>query len=241
MCPIRSEFKFNPETGHIEQERNLCVVGCTNVAIGMIMSYYECPKTYGNSTLDWPSMKTWESYMPIPEGTSVPWLLRELGKSGNMNTDYGIHSSSTQTKRYYKRTFKTFEYHEPSDFSSFSTDELRKWIMKPKPVLVRGNNDDGEGHVWVIDGLHCDMWKYTNAIGDQVIYGDGLFFHVVWGWGGQCNGYFKHGSGFTEVSFKYTDPFDPQKLDWDMSEDYNSWYEKVKIYNLEFCGDFNPR
>ena len=70
-----------------------------------------------------------------------------------------------------------------------------------------------------------------------------MFFHIVWGWGGSCNGYFKHGSGFTQVNFKYGEKDnDPTKEQWDntIGTD-NDWYENIKIYKLQFCGDFNPR
>ena len=196
------------------------------------MSYYECPKTYGEYTFDWNQMKNAYSNTSIVNG-GVTRLLRELGKEGNLKINYGIESSGTDTKRYYKRTFKTFEYNAPGDFKTFSTSDLEYWIKKNKPVLVRGNYDNGNGHLWVVDGLYCDFWRYSNALGDVSYYGEGTFFHIVWGWGGICNGYFKHGSGFTQNSNKFTDEND---LNWNPN-----WESLVKIYKLEFCGDINPR
>ncbi len=215
----------------IQNNKNT-LVGCPAVAIGQVMSYYECPKTYGEYTFDWNQMKNAYSNTSIVNG-GVARLLRELGKEGNLKINYGIESSGTDTKRYYKRTFKTFEYNEPGDFKTFSTSDLEYWIKKNKPVLVRGNYDNGNRHLWVVDGLYCDFWRYSNALGDVSYYGEGTFFHIVWGWGGICNGYFKHGSGFTQNSNKFTDEND---LNWNPN-----WESLVKIYKLEFCGDINPR
>ncbi|MEE1021912.1 MAG: C10 family peptidase [Muribaculaceae bacterium] len=218
------------------------IVGCANIAMGQIMSFYECPKVYGTHVFNWEEMKSWlpeqktyfpVEYYPAPEH-GVARLLREIGTEGNMKTEYGVNSSSTNTKKYYKRTFKTFEYKEPGDFKTFSTETLSSYIERNKPVLVRGNYDNGDGHVWVIDGLYCDRFRYTNNLGALSYSGQGTFFHVVWGWGGACNGYFKHGSGFTQHSEDFRDENDPSN--WE-----DDWNDHVKIYKLEFCGDISPR
>lgn len=251
FCPM-DNWPEEWKNGHMIHPniRFQSIVGCTAVAVGQIMSYYECPKTYGQYTFDWSVMKAWlpvitswewPYYNPAPEG-GVARLLRELGKEGNLKVDYHWNGSGADLGKHYKRTFKTFEYNEPGDFKTFSTEDLRKLIYNKKPVLVKGKNDKGEGHAWVVDGLYCDSWKHEGPLGTYY-YGDGLFFHIVWGWGGSCNGYFKHGSGFTQVNFKYGEKNnDPTKEQWDntIGTD-NDWYENIKIYKLQFCGDFNPR
>lgn len=255
FCPTRMVKHEDPYTGTIGIINKPCLVECCNIAVGQIMSFYECPKTYGEYTFNWAEMKQWQpvknfglplKYEPAPEG-GVARLLRELGKEGNMKTDYGLESSGTKIKKYYKRTFKTFEYKEPGDFKTFSTDDLFYWVYrKEKPVLVIGRNDAGIGHAWVVDGMLCDMWRYSNNLGDVSYSGEGYFFHVVWGWGGDCNGYFKHGSGFTQVTFKFREEGDPVEYIWKNRHDQYAgtsydWYEMVKIYSLGFCGDINPR
>lgn len=243
FCPLIKKFRLNPSTGAVEWYEERSIAGCAPVAIAQLMTFYECPKQYGNYTLNWDEMKTWMPGQYSIYGVSengAARLIREIGKEGNMNTNYGTTGSSSPLKNY-KRTFKTFEYNEPEDFKTFSTDNLFDYVyFKSKPVLAYGENDNGGSHLWVIDGMWCDKWKYVGSIG-TTYYGEGYFFHVVWGWDGECNGYFKHGSAFIHSDIKY-DPSDPNKYEWEYysGTDYD-WEERVKLYRMKFCGNITPR
>ncbi len=94
FCPIKTIKIVDTNTGTIGLMSKLCLVGCSNVAVGQIMSFYECPKTYGKYTFNWDEMKQWKpiynpelplEYESAPE-SGVARLLRELGKEGNLNT-----------------------------------------------------------------------------------------------------------------------------------------------------------
>lgn len=194
----------------------------------MIMSYYKCPTKYGDYIFNWNAMNEWRYYMPIPEEGSVPRLLRELGKEGNLKTNYGITGSSTPIEKYYKRTFVTFEYQNPGDFKSCSATDLDYWLKRNKPILAYNSE-----HAWVIDGLLYDCKRYSNI--DGITYGgEGFFFHNIWGWNGNCNGYYKYDGVFNAVREN------EDKGIYDNNfVDQNSFIKKYK--DIKFCGDFNPR
>lgn len=212
----------------------LPAAGYAAIAIGQIMSYYETPKTYGQYSFDWEAINS-AIYIGSIKNSGIPRLLAELGSKSNLNIDYSIDFSPCDIKAKYIRTFRAFGYNTPADFDNFSTEELERWIKREKPVLVRGTNDiTGREHAWVIDGLHCDSWLYTDALGTYSISGEGLFFHCVWGWGGEANGYFKHQSGFTKRWDRFNDENDLDQ--WD-----SNWDNMVKIYKLGFCGNISPK
>lgn len=52
-------------------------------------------------------------------------------------------------------------------------DSLKKELDARRPVLYSGSGDEG-GHFFVIDGYNANS-----------------YFHINWGWGGFCDGYFK--------------------------------------------------
>lgn len=220
------------------KDNKRCLAGCAPVAIAQLMTFYECPRQYGIYTFDWNQMKTWTTNDYYFNGVSengAARLIREIGTEGNMGTKYGLDGSGSPLKNY-KRTFKTFEYKEPEDFKTFSTDNLFDYVyFKNKPVLVYGESDHESAHLWVVDGMWCDQWKFVGELGTQY-YGEGYFFHVVWGWGGDCNGYFKHGSSFIHSDIKY-DPSDPDKIEWETK----NWEDQVKLYRMKFCGNISPR
>ena len=205
------------------------LVGCTNVAAGQIMAFYEHPTVYSIYQFDWYSMKEWIPQGYIPEN-GVPRLLSELGKEGNFNTSYGIDASGSNTKQYYKRTFRNFGYKTPGDFKSFSETSVDSYLKKNKPVFLRGTHyttlSDG-GHAWVCDGVYYDYWKGEDIFGEMGFYGQGYFFHMVWGWGGSSNGYYKYGvtslSGYSQYS--------------STNDNVSS---SVPVKNIEYCGDFTP-
>lgn len=231
------QYPFNIFCYTVNGEEAL--VGCTAVAIGQVMSYYEHPQHYGQYSFDCDQIKSIKSngfYDIVFEfnvrSSGLARLLRELGNSDNLNMDYGTEASGAKILTTHKRTFKSFGYKEPENFKSFSPNEIEKWLSKSKPVLIVGTNQDYVGHAWVIDGLYCDWFQHT-GIDNQVDYfGEGTLFHMVWGWGGNCNGYFKYGPTL-QVCNKFKDESDPQS--WD--SDWDSW---IKYYNLQYCGNIEP-
>lgn len=173
-------------------------VGCTAVAVGMIMSYYEHPTSYAGYTFDWDAMNSGQNYENIAR------LLRLLGDNNNLQMDYGAiadrEGSSAYPSRYYP-TFKNMNYSNHNQLQTFSEEDVCELLdnsqenplFRTGPVLVRGNGydevkDEYFGHGWVVDG-YVQYETMSPIVGQGYILED-ILFHCVWGWGGACNGYF---------------------------------------------------
>ena len=224
-----------------------CHAGCVPVATAIIMSYYEWPNSYGNNVYDWQAMKNATLANGQIIATYIPNLIRHLGAGNNYDTNYNsvndkgeIIGSSSDTKAHYKRTFRHFGYQEPKDFKDFDNNALQAFLKDSHgPVLVRGNRDK-DGHAWVIDGYYLDSHVGTAYVGGRG--GDGLMFHVIWGWGGNRNGYFKFG-GSIESVYKYNDSND----DWRWKhyylydkEAYKEYLAFIQFKKMEYVGGFVP-
>lgn len=219
-----------------------CHAGCVPVATAIIMSYYEWPNSYGNNVYDWQAMKNATLANGQIIATYIPNLIRHLGAGNNYDTSYNIgkDGSSSDTKAHYKRTFRHFGYQEPKDFKDFDNNALQAFLKDSHgPVLVRGNGNK-DGHAWVIDGYYLDSHVGTAYVGGRG--GDGLMFHVIWGWGEGKNGYFKFG-GSVEAVYKYNESYD----DWLWKhlylydkQAYKEYLEEVQFKKMEYVGGFVP-
>ena len=62
--------------------------------------------------------------------------------------------------------------------------------------------------------------------------GEGVLFHIIWGWGGSANGFFRFNNGFEHLK-QFYDENDPA---W---QEY--WADRLTPYfNIKYCGDFEP-
>lgn len=170
-----------------------CVTGCIATALAQVLNYHKWPehveglsayttKTRSINVTELPATtfawnKMLDSYSassPQDTKTEVAKLLRYCGQASHM--DYGPSSGS-----YYQvDMFKNYLQYDDAtrsvsrkDYTATAWDNLiYAELQARRPVLYAGSNNGG-GHAWVVDGYD----------------GNGLF-HVNWGWGGYCNGYF---------------------------------------------------
>lgn len=215
-------------------EMNNTPVGCAALACAQIMSFFKWPTNYYQFTFDWNQMEVLTTTIDgTPVYSGIPRLLYELGTSKNLDVTYTQDGSAANIKKHGKRTFEHFGYNTSGKFKSYSEYDLSNhFIFNRTPMIVRGTNN-GEGHDWVCDGLYCDLWKTKWSDTEYQYYGEGYFFHMVWGWGGSGNGYFKYGTSFT-VNHKYKEPDDCKEIWWD-----SKLYNDVGCKDLEFWGGFS--
>ena len=176
-----------------------CKTGCVATAMSQVMYYYKYPRqgtgshTYSDvkgcketltadfsaHTYEWDYML--DSYEGINyserQAQAVALLSSDCGISVEMQ--YGVESSGAESIRQPYALFNYFGY-DPGmrtvyrDF--YSRSELhaiiRNELAEHRPVLCSAH-DTGGGHAFVIDG-------YDNQ---------GLY-HINWGWGGWCDGYY---------------------------------------------------
>lgn len=174
--------------------------GCVATAMAQVMYYWKWPKdptpeipgyttnwnstttTYDalpSTTFDWDNMlDTYDSSSPTVAKKAVANLMHYVGKSIYMG--YGPSSGAasgncaTALRNYYG--YDKNLYHTSHDEYTYTEweDLIYNELANSRPVLMAGDNSDlTGGHEWVCDGYD----------------GNGLF-HMNWGWGGLCDGYF---------------------------------------------------
>lgn len=205
------------------------LAGCAPVALGILMSAYEVPKSYKGHTYNWNIMKgNWSDQAVRLYGTAR--LIADLGSSDNLHTKYGTRNSPSDTKKYYKQTFQNFGYNTPSDFQEYSNYFVCNTIKTTnKPVLLRGKNTySGSGHIWVCDGYYNQrIESYWGTIGA------GYLLHMVWGWGKRGNGYFKVSNKISYYPGYY------------LTDEENAWNEdylnNTQYIEMEYLGGITPK
>lgn len=177
------------------------VTGCLATAMAQIMYYHKYPAagtgsirysdSYGNSysmtfgAFDWANMIDTYSYngstpnFTAAQGNAVAFLMKSCGYASKMT--YSISGSGATTPNGVT-ALKTYFGYNPNlyaaDRTYYGIDDWNELIYNNLrdcgPVLYTGANFDGsEGHAFVCDGYSSDG-----------------FFHINWGWGGMCDGYF---------------------------------------------------
>lgn len=176
--------------------------GCTITALAIVMRYHQWPEkgvgtlpgyqtyTYNvtvpdlplGHTYDWENMLLEYPYSGYSqaEANAVATLMRDCGIM--VQADYGpVGSFGTAASTYYipdgLKTYMGYDkrtrgisrnYYTTSEWNSLMQAELDS----NRPVIYSGFNEEA-GHAFVLDG-----------------YTDQNYYHVNWGWGGYCDGYF---------------------------------------------------
>lgn len=184
-----------------------CVTGCACTSLCQVMYYWKYPtaatptipsyttETYQISvpelpsiTFDWANMKDcyYLNYSPnytTVQANAVAWLMRYVGQAEEM--DYSPYGSGAYDSDIL-RAAKLFGYNRHADLIyEWGWDEdLWTGIISSelyyyhRPVIYGANDDNSNlGHSFVIDGYKTDN-EYN------------VSYHINWGWGGACNGYF---------------------------------------------------
>jgi len=174
-----------------------CVTGCVSTAFAQVLKYYGHPKSaegkyttvsgiYSYSTqlgtYNWDKMtNTYPSENADSLAAySVATIMRDLGYT--FKASYGKNSTSTSVYDALSPMVKAWDYDQSiyyanrKYYSDESWDELIYHELESKrPVVMTAESKDGSnGHAFIIDG-------YDKKLG---------LYHVNWGWGGYCDGYF---------------------------------------------------
>ena len=176
-----------------------CYTGCTATAFAQVMYYYRWPEgattsvpgysddglnysTLPSTTFDWSLMKN--SYGDSDSGTSsgnaVAKLMHYVGKGALMHYTGGGSGAAfvnaiNALKNYFGYPQDIYEIYKDNYSSSDWINAVYSELYYGRPVLIEGYSDVnwGGGHAFVCDG-----------------YRDDGCFHINWGWGGWCDGYF---------------------------------------------------
>jgi hypothetical protein len=185
LCPI------DPES----DERSLS--GCVATAMGIVMKYHQWPEqgsgryTYTTATHKIPLSVTFNvpyKWGNMPDVYTRSWnesqrnevatLIYHCGVASEM--DYTSEGSGTTEWDATHAMIKNFGYdpgmhmvYKPLYTNNEWNDLLQNELNQDRPILYGGVTKDDEGHLFILDG-----------------YDSRNFFHVNWGWGGYCNGYY---------------------------------------------------
>jgi hypothetical protein len=189
-----------------EPYNNLCpgasMTGCVATTMAQIMKYWEWPYkgvgshsydhatygqisvNFGNTTYDWDNMVEEVLYdSPEVQQTAVAKLMYHCGVSVDM--DYSPESSAAFSEDVLAALYTYFDYNMSdiqwkvaSDYGTEAWMALVKAELDGgRPMLYRGQSDEGGGHAFICDGY--DMNDYL---------------HFNWGWSGYCDGYYAFGA-----------------------------------------------
>ena len=159
-------------------------------------------------------------------------FVRQIGKYLSMT--YGsvgaeIPSESTSIKTGTALSNLGYAY---GTYQNYSRDVVENSLRQSQLVCMRGGDvTTGDGHAWVVDGFRIITETVTTYIKpDSQLFWEILrqvtssntYFHINWGWDGDCNGYFYTGSFDTQR---------PARLDSGMSNRHDYDFEReLKIY-----------
>ena len=169
--------------------------GCTITAIAQLIGYYNQP---GISMM--PEMtakrhawelddfhKTWVGILFRSIWNEVPKI--HQGLATGVAVEDGLaylsrYGHYTQGRRYYTK-------------STIMTN-----VGNQHPVIM--SSSSGGGHTWLVDGYRVERFYYTSNPND-VQEGD-TYFHINWGWDGDCDGWFAAGCFNVDAAVEFDEP-----------------------------------
>lgn len=206
VSPLLGDTKWGQGSPYNRQCPNhngsTSVTGCVATAMAQVMRYYQYPSV-GRGTIDyytrthqihvvrdmsayplcWERMKgEYGNKTSEEEGNAVASLMASCGASVYM--DYSSDASGAYQHdlvRGYVRNFAydedcayvAREYFNNAEWHSMLQDEL----AHGRPINYGGSSKADGGHSFVLDGF-----TYSN--------GTTPYYHVNWGWNGNCDGYY---------------------------------------------------
>ena len=166
-------------------------VGCTAVALAQVLNYHQWPQIgYGSVSYDWNGEQLstdlsqihfdWEmmkpEYLEGDDAQAVSSLMYYCALSvksqfSSDGTSGWINSSDLHRLFGYKNAmWQSLANTSLDEFESIIYQDL----LQQRPVLFSSKDPEKGGHMMVIDG-----------------YKEGGYFHINFGWGGDCDGFFK--------------------------------------------------
>lgn len=189
-APYNQDLKFDGKS---------VIVGCNAVAIGMIMLYWAkkgyrrgctATKAYTSKTakykvpalppvtvFDFDNM-TFDKPTTAAQKKAVSEMLRHIGYA--IQSDYTANLTTAPMANDVSVLAKSLRMGSPKRI--YASSGYAAWeqaiydeVANERTVLVLGCTSNGGCHIFVVDGYNAETDMY----------------HVNWGWGGSCNGYFR--------------------------------------------------
>ena len=178
---------------------NHCAIGCVAISLATILNYYEWPpKGKGthsyydgsgsltgthsanyNYEYPWELMKNKYNNQntTLQERQAAGLLAYHAAVGVNMNFEMGGSTSNVNNIPYaFSHFFRIHSYYKNINSSNFWVD-VDKNMIEANPVAIAIENNNGNGHSMIIDGLKVE------DNGDR-------FYHLNCGWWGATNGWY---------------------------------------------------
>lgn len=172
--------------------------GCVAIAIAQIMAYHQYPSSYNGVNFNWDYILYSDTYALYTAETDehareTAKFIYQVGLAAGMS--YARKGSSSNITKA-KSAFGKMGY-TTSAVTTYNSSYVYSSIKAGCPVYMRGTDDSGEGHAWVIDGAQVTtttseyyepVYPYTYLFTKTTSSVD--YFHCNWGWGGLDDGYY---------------------------------------------------
>ena len=189
-APYNQDLKFDGKS---------VIVGCNAVAIGMIMLYwakkgyrrgctatkaytsktakYKVPSLAARMSFDFDNM-TFGKPSTSAQKKAIADMLRHIGYA--LQSDYTTNLTTAPVANDVTVLAKSVRMGDTERILARNgyaawEGQIYDEITNERPVLVLGCTSSGGCHIFVVDGYDASTDMY----------------HVNWGWGGSCNGYFR--------------------------------------------------
>lgn len=162
------------------------VVGCVPLAVGTLLAYHEWPNNISGTSFDWKTMKANRYH------DSWPRLFRLLGEPQYLDAKYGIDGTGAKPSKIVP-TLKSLGYSNAA-LTSFNSTELCRNLSDNRVILCGGDTTNTKvGHEWIIDGAKRLYEEYMES--GEMKFAYTYYFHCVWGYEGQGNGFYLYQTG----------------------------------------------
>lgn len=186
--------KWDQDSPYNDSDPQRRHLGCTTIAAGQIMHFYQYPLKYPDSDI----IIRWNL---MPNNTSNSFLAEFLLRLKN---DIGVDDYGNAKLDNLNSAIRHYGY--TTEIIKHNGSRVYSELYRGRPVCMTGLKSDG-GHAWVCDGFYSSIEtteynlfivRYEAGVPSSMIqfnrqleYNNGpSFFHMNWGWGGTSDGYF---------------------------------------------------
>ncbi len=186
---------WNQTGGYAANTPNNYPAGCTAVAMGQVMKYYEYPSSFNWSEMaNHYATTTTASFLAVI-GNAIGIIYTIDGSSGTMA---GIYDA-----------LKKYGYN--STLVNHDKNSVYRDLIKSRPVIMSGKDPNATvGHTWVCDGYNSTSYTYDiklmcledcpdsvepTCFNNPYSYSKAngsleTTYHMNWGWGGYYDGWY---------------------------------------------------
>ena len=199
---------YNNSVDEYDELGNPLPVGCSSVAMGQIMKYYEWPND--TTRFKWDDMPN-SLYWYLESESVLSKFLEEIAK--NVRIPGSDIAASSYDNVY--NSFRSDYNYKCSALYTHNYNRVITSLINDKLVYMSGREANSEsGHSWVCDGYGNTTQQivyklYVIALSSELEYvqagspecgeiiNSGHYFHVNWGYGGIYNGWYIDGENIT--------------------------------------------